>query len=56
MFSCEFYEVSKNVFLTEHLRWLLSNKREMRTELRKTPVAMKKAILYFFRKLISFFL
>ena len=23
MFSCEFCEISKNTFLTEHLRWLL---------------------------------
>ena len=23
MFSCEFCEISKNIFFTEHLRWLL---------------------------------
>ena len=22
MFSCEFYEISKNTFFTEHLQWL----------------------------------
>ena len=23
VFSCEFYKISNNTFLTEHLRWLL---------------------------------
>ena len=25
VFYCEFYEISKNTFFTEHLRWLLLN-------------------------------
>ena len=50
MFSCEFYEVSKNVFLTEYLRWLLSNKREMRAWTQKDTCSYEKCNSLFLQK------
>ena len=32
VFSCEFFEISKNTFFTEHLRWLLLKKVTHQTD------------------------
>ena len=49
MFSCEYFEIFKNTFFIEHLRWLLLN---MKKWSKKWRVKWKKLIL--FRYIVDF--
>ena len=44
MFSCEFYEISKNALFTEHLRWLLLP-LPVKFRSRRTEVSLGKGVL-----------